>query len=186
MAAHPAGSSSHRAQVQSQLISSYKTEVLPGIKTSIGANVTFSSTVELVPEQHGQAVNVMKTQTIWDNDDSSTELKSTSKSLTEGTTGEVLNGQFTMTFPEDLPKRTHPITTAITINGEQVHSDKTYVDIASLQQAVNGELLAYWNLFNPKWECEDPAGQSKNPGSATFPYRHSRRVPRLRQPLPQG
>ena len=47
-------------------------------------------------------------------------------------------------IPGRLPK-TYPITTAITIDGEQVRSDKTYLDIASLQQAVNGELLAFRN-----------------------------------------
>ena len=138
--------SKHGALPQSPLVSSYKTEVLPGTQVSRGAKVTFSSTVELVPGQNGQAVNVMETLTIWDNEDSSTELKSTSKSLTGGTTtGGIFNGQFTMTFPEDLPKGTYPITTAITIDGEQVRSDKTYLDIASLQQAVNGELLAFRN-----------------------------------------
>ena len=138
--------SKHGALPQSPLVSSYKTEVLPGTKVSSGAKVTFSSTVELVPGQNGQAVNVMETLTIWDNEDSSTELKSTSKSLTGGTTtGGIFNGQFTMTFPEDLPQGTYPITTAITIDGEQVRSDKTYLDIACLQQAVNGELLAFRN-----------------------------------------
>ena len=85
----------------------------------------------------------METLTIWDNEDSSLELKSTSKSVTGGaTTGGIFNGQFTLTFPEDLPKGTYPITTAITINGEQVRSDKAYLDIASLQQPLNGELVA--------------------------------------------
>ncbi|MCH1492141.1 MAG: hypothetical protein L7T24_06255 [Luminiphilus sp.] len=133
----------HGALPQSPLVSSYKTEVLPGSRVSRGSQVTFSSTVELVPGQNKQAVNVLETLTIWDNEDNSIELKSTTKSLTGGTTtGGIFNGQFTMTFPADLPKGTYPVTTAITIDGQQVRSDKTYLDIAAVITSFGDEQIA--------------------------------------------
>jgi len=134
----------HGALPQSPLVSSYKTEVLPGKRVARGNQVTFSSTVELVPGQNKQSVNVMETLTIWDNEDPSVELKSVSKSLTGGpTTGGIFNGQFTMSFPEDLPGGTYPISTAITLDGEQVRSDKNYLEIVSLEATDSGERIAY-------------------------------------------
>ena len=130
----------HGALPQSPLASSYKTEVLPCKRVARGSQITFSSTVELVSGQNKQSVNVMETLTIWENEDPSVELKSVSKSLTGGaTTGGIFNDQVIMSFPGG----TYPISTAVTLDGEPVRSDKNHLEIVGLEATNSGERIAY-------------------------------------------
>lgn len=63
-----------------------------------------------------------------------------SKSLTGGaTTGGIFNDQVIMSFPGG----TYPISTAVTLDGEPVRSDKNHLEIVGLEATNSGEHITY-------------------------------------------
>ena len=111
----------HGTLPEGPIIENYFSEILPGHQVNRGAEVSFSSTVKVVPGKNKENAEVIETLTIWDNENPTVELKSISKTLTGARQkGGVFESVFEMTFPKEIPQGIYPITSELTLNGLKV------------------------------------------------------------------
>ena len=127
------------------IIGEYTSDILPGTKVSRGTEISFSSTVRVVPGKSGENAEVIETLTIWDNEDNNVELKSVSKTLT-GTRqkGGVFQSVFEMTFPKEVPQGVYPVSSSLTLNGSKVNEKNHKLQLVQSDVLRSG-LVAFYD-----------------------------------------
>ncbi len=129
---------------KAQLVS-YQSSIKPGEVVNPGNKISIVSSLEVVRGQDTEAVEIKEKITIFDNEDSSKELKSLVKTVNQKTNrcGEFEN-EFTFTLPKGMPQGLYPIRTSVIINGVEtapVNTQMQLVQIDNNEMNVGGERL---------------------------------------------
>ncbi len=122
----------------------YVTRTLPGSVVSPGKPVLIQSDIVVVPGSQRQQALIEERIVIYDNEDSTKELKSLTKAVNSQTrSGGRYQNEFTFTLPEGLPQGVYPIRTELLLDGQVVDSASNDIQLVmQVSPWVDGQLLA--------------------------------------------
>ena len=97
----------------------YMTKALPGNVVEPGKEVIIQSDIVVVPGTQQKTALIEERITIYDNEDSTKELRNFTKPVNEETrSGGRYQNEFAFTLPEGLPQGVYPIATELLLNGK--------------------------------------------------------------------
>ncbi|TQV88456.1 hypothetical protein [Aliikangiella coralliicola] len=99
---------------------SYQSNIKPGGVVNAGSQISILSSLEVVRGVTTENIEIKEKITIFDNEDSSKELKSLVKVVNaESNTGGAFENEFTFKLPKGMPQGIYPIKTSVIINGSE-------------------------------------------------------------------
>ncbi|TQV76512.1 hypothetical protein FLL45_00690 [Aliikangiella marina] len=133
----------HKKLPKEPTIIAYQSNLQPGSIVNPGDKVTVVSSLEVV---RGEATNQMKIEekiVIYDNEDSSKEIKSLTKVVNAetGRSGEFAN-EFKFTLPKGMPQGVYPIKTVVIIDGKESTPVETQMQLVMNFEATQEALVA--------------------------------------------
>ena len=125
-------------------VSSYQSEILPGLSVTPGTKVLIKSVIEVIPGKDGAASKIEESLSIYDSEDTSLVLKTMTKPAAQGTTkGGEYHSEFSFALPEGLPQGVYPVKSTLLLNGELV-GDKSHdlQLVLRVGHSAKGDLVA--------------------------------------------
>lgn len=118
---------------------SYDSNALPSDVVKPGKKVHVKSDILVVPGREDKTAKIEEKLTIYDNVKNTLELKSLVKAVNPNPhyAGEY-QSEFTFTLPEGMPQGVYPVKTTLLLNGKEVKSDQTQLQLV-MNVDVNGE-----------------------------------------------
>lgn len=109
----------HKKLPDEPTLVSYRSSIKPGEVVNAGNQVSIVSQVEVVRGENSKTVDIQERIVIFDNDDTTKEIKSFTKKINQETQrgGEFAN-EFKFTLPKGMPQGVYPIKTQILLNGK--------------------------------------------------------------------
>lgn len=112
------------------IASVYKTKTLPGEVVQPGKKVTITSEIVVVPGEKRREALIEERITIFDNEDSTKELRSLTKAVNSETRrGGRFENEFSFTPPQGLPQGVYPIKTELLLNGTSAKTSSNDIQL---------------------------------------------------------
>ena len=109
----------------------YESNIKPGEVVTAGNDISIQSKLEVVRSQSSRKLEIKEKITIFDNEDTSKELKSLTKVVNkDSSTSGAFENEFTFKLPKGMPQGIYPVRTAVIVNG------KEYAPVNSQMQLI--------------------------------------------------
>lgn len=137
----------HNNLPEQPIASVYTTSTVPGSIVQAGKKVVVQSDIVVVPGREQKDTLIEERLAIFDNEDTSKELKSLTKVVNEETkrAGHYTN-EFSFTIPEGLPQGVYPIKTTLLLNGQAAQTSSN--DIQLVLQVDNAGAMRFMASIN--------------------------------------
>lgn len=120
----------HKALPTEPMLVAYQSSLQPGSVVNPGDKVTVVSSLEVVRGESSERLKIEEKIIIYDNEDSSKEIKSLTKQVNKetGRGGEFAN-EFKFTLPKGMPQGVYPIKTIVIIDGKESQPVETAMQL---------------------------------------------------------
>lgn len=121
---------SHGALPPEPVLVNYESSIRPGEVVSAGNDISIQSKLEVVRGAASRNVDIQEKITIFDNEDTSKELKSLTKPVnTASKKSGTFENEFTFKLPKGMPQGVYPVQTTVIVDGKEQPSKNSQMQL---------------------------------------------------------
>lgn len=111
---------SHGSLPPEPVLVNYESNIKPGEVVTAGNDISIQSKLEVVRGANTRTVEIEEKITIFDNEDTSKELKSLTKVVnTDSNKSGSFENEFTFKLPKGMPQGVYPVRTSVIVDGKE-------------------------------------------------------------------